>query len=293
MKLIIPGKLPTLNEDKKGARGHFTPDELEYIRQNYKRTNLREIAKHLGREENYQNVCRAARRMGLTDQKGLKVEHPTARDLSKKAKYDDPEQRKRAVGQSTKERHAKNGHPKGMLGKTHSPEFREKQRARLTGMWKDPKSVLNTPEHREKKSNIMSQLMNERIKNGDEKLHTKGRGGKREDIGIYVRSAWEANYARYLNWLLDKGEIHKWEYEVDTFWFEKIKRGVRSYTPDFKVWTHEDRYEYHEVKGYMDQRSQTKLKRMAKYYPNERVLVIAKDEYKAIKQWSRLIPNWE
>ena len=36
----------------------------------------------------------------------------------------------------------------------------------------------------------------------------KHHGGKREDLGgLYVRSAWEANYCRYLSWLIEQGEI--------------------------------------------------------------------------------------
>ena len=62
----------------------------------------------------------------------------------------------------------------------------------------------------------------------------------------------------------DQGEILKWEYEPETFWFEKIKRGVRTYTPDFKVTEKDGSIIFHEVKGYMDARSKTKLKRMKK-----------------------------
>jgi len=122
--------------------------------------------------------------------------------------------------------------------------------------------------------------------------HQQNSGGTRADLGIYVRSKWEANYARYLNWLQAQGEIDHWEYEPDTFEFP-VKRGSRFYTPDFKVFDPDGKYEYHEVKGHMDQKSRTKLKRMAKYHPNERVLVIAKDEMKAIGKWRRMIPGWE
>jgi len=125
------------------------------------------------------------------------------------------------------------------------------------------------------------------------KVRKRSESGKREDLGIYVRSKWEANYARYLNWLKAQGQIHDWQYEPDEYWFEAIKRGTRSYKPDFKVWTSTDKYEYHEVKGYMDQVSRTKLKRMAKYYPNEKVIIIGPQEIMAIKKWSRIIPGWE
>lgn len=131
--------------------------------------------------------------------------------------------------------------------------------------------------------------------NSSPKHPHKGRGGKREDLGgRYFRSSWEANYARYLNILVDKGEVAAWEFEADTFTFESIKRGCRHYTPDFKVTMPDGSTEYHEVKGWMDAKSQTKLKRMAKYFPSVKVVVIAKNSYKAIAQGAgRMIPTWE
>lgn len=118
--------------------------------------------------------------------------------------------------------------------------------------------------------------------------------GTREDLGLFVRSSWEANYARYLNWLIEQGEIEKWEYEVDTFEFEPIKRGTRFYTPDFKIFNNDGSVEYHEVKGYMDSKSKTKLKRMAKYYPDIEIVLIDKDVYYSIaSQCKNLIENWE
>lgn len=118
--------------------------------------------------------------------------------------------------------------------------------------------------------------------------------GTRPDLGFFVRSRWEANYARYLKFLQERKQILRFEYEPDTFWFEQIKRGCRSYTPDFKVWTSAEKYEYHEVKGYMDQKSRTKLDRMKRYYPNEKVVLIDEPYYKDLKnKLSRMIPNWE
>lgn len=100
-------------------------------------------------------------------------------------------------------------------------------------------------------------------------------GGKRADLGHrYFRSRSEANYARYLNLLQKQGKILGWEYEPHTFWFEGIKRGTRDYTPDFKLHLPNGKHEWHEVKGWMDQKSRTRLKRMAKYFPDETVVVI-------------------
>jgi len=101
---------------------------------------------------------------------------------------------------------------------------------------------------------------------------------------MYFRSKWEANYALYLDFLVSKNLIKSWEYEADVFMFEEIKLGTRSYRPDFKVYTNDGYFEYHEVKGYMDNKSKTKLKRMRKYYPEIRLLLIDSDCYNDIKK---------
>lgn len=119
------------------------------------------------------------------------------------------------------------------------------------------------------------------------------KGGKRDDIGIYVRSSWEANYCRYLNFLVGHDKIEKWEYEPEAFIFHGVERNPLSYTPDFKVTFKGGRIEWHEVKGWMDSNSRSKLKRMAKFYPEVKILVIGPAEYKAIARWSAIIPGWE
>ena len=107
----------------------------------------------------------------------------------------------------------------------------------------------------------------------------------------YFRSSWEVNYARYLEWLLSRKDIKSWEYEPDVFWFEEIRRGVRSYLPDFKITNNNGTIEYHEVKGWMDPKSVTKIKRMAKYYPKTKLIVIGKEEYKAVVKFEKLFPD--
>jgi len=125
-------------------------------------------------------------------------------------------------------------------------------------------------------------------------IYTRARGGTRDDLGFYVRSSWEANYARYLIWLEGIGEIAGWEYEPDMFEFDKIKRGTRFYTPDFKITNKDGSIEYHEVKGWMDKQSATKLKRMAKYYPEVKLILIDFEQYYAIaSKVKHLISNWE
>ncbi len=127
------------------------------------------------------------------------------------------------------------------------------------------------------------------------RLARRAHGGKRADLADrYFRSMWEANYARYLNWLLKHKQIRAWEYEPDTFWFESITRGSRFYTPDFKVTENDNRIVYHEIKGYMDSCSRTKLKRMKKYYPHITIQLIGQKEYQSVaRKVAGLIAGWE
>jgi len=103
-------------------------------------------------------------------------------------------------------------------------------------------------------------------------------------IEIFFRSKMEANYALYLDFLIKQKQIKKWEYEPDVFIFSKIKFGTRSYRPDFKVYNLDETISYHETKGYMDTRSKTKIKRMAKYYPNVKLIIIGSPVYNDLKK---------
>jgi hypothetical protein len=110
----------------------------------------------------------------------------------------------------------------------------------------------------------------------------------------YFRSKWEANYARYLQWLVSQKIILGWAHEPKTFWFEGIRRGVVSYKPDFKVVEKDGTYAWHEVKGYMDHRSKMTLKRMAKFHPHETIVLIDKTAYRAIEaKAAQLVEGWE
>lgn len=121
----------------------------------------------------------------------------------------------------------------------------------------------------------------------------RGKGGIRGDLGFFVRSRWEANYCRYLKWLVDLGEIRSWEYEKETFRFP-LDSGTRTYTPDFKVTNKNGTIEYHEVKGWMDPKSATQIKRMQKYYPQHSLILIDKKIYYAIaRKVKKIIPYWE
>jgi len=101
---------------------------------------------------------------------------------------------------------------------------------------------------------------------------------------IFFRSRMEANYALYLDFLVKQKQIKKWEYEPDVFVFEKIKFGTRTYKPDFKITNNDNSIIYEETKGYMDNRSKTKIKRMGKYYPHIKLIIIDNEIYQDIKK---------
>lgn len=107
---------------------------------------------------------------------------------------------------------------------------------------------------------------------------------------VYFRSKWESNYALYLDFLVKNGYIKDWEYEVDNFFFDKIKMGTKSYRPDFKVWNKDGSFYYVEIKGYFDAKSKTKMKRMKKYFPHIKVELVEKAGYvDMMKKMSGLI----
>lgn len=171
---------------------------------------------------------------------------------------------------------SENEHPRGMLGKTHSEKNRDAQSDRSLARWH-----AMTPEEQREFQNHKTRSW---------KAGWREIGGQR----VYFRSRWEANYARYLEWLRGRGQIVKWEHEPETFWFLKILRGTRSYLPDFRVTENSGIQIYHEVKGWMDDKSRVKLQRMAKYHPGIRLTVIERTAYKSIEKTMKpMLPDWE
>ena len=92
------------------------------------------------------------------------------------------------------------------------------------------------------------------------KRNKKSYIGKRKDLdGQFMRSRWEANVARWLNY-----KNRRWEYEPEVFFFDGIKHGTVSYLPDFKVGTL-----WLEVKGQLNPKGKTAVRRFKKFYPQE------------------------
>ncbi|MDR1849931.1 MAG: DUF1064 domain-containing protein [Zoogloeaceae bacterium] len=196
-----------------------------------------------------------------------------------------------AMSVRAKEWHRTHEHPKGFLGHTHSGDARAKISMSSLRWWGHMSD--------EEVSARSLKMMKTKWQAGcyaTPRTKVTWVGGKRNIGGqdVYFRSKWEANYARYLEFLSVNGAIRAWEYEPDVFWFEGVKRGCVSYLPDFRVEENDGTIIYHEVKGWMDARSKTKLNRMAKYYPNIPVIIIGHRQYAEIKRKvSKLIEGWE
>lgn len=256
-----------------------------YAERTGKRLDLDGLAVRLHRHKT--NICRKARELGLSD-----LCRTTG--YRRTRKFENAEDRRAAMSALRREYFRTHPHPRGALGHKHSVETRAiigaKSRAaheRRTPAQRSVmarKSVMTRVEIYGSACLILPEGANP---------YSRAAGGYREDIGIYVRSAWEANYSRYLNWLIEQGEILSWEYEADTFVFHGETRGAITYRPDFKVTERDGSIVYHEVKGWMDGPSKTRLKRMKKHYPDVRIVVIGEDEYKALSKWKGLIPEWE
>lgn len=249
--------------------------------------DLSGFAKTIGRDK--ANVCRKAKSLGLV----TNPRRRTVEQRKQKNKYETTSALSAALSEARKRWHRENPHPRGMAGKRHSDETRR----RLSETSKAAFLLLTEDERAERSLKSLKARVAKskgsiaaKVQRGSWKAGWREIGGTRN----YYRSRWEANYARYLQWLKDRGEISDWKYEPETFWFEAIKRGTRSYLPDFRVWENNGISTLHEVKGWMDQRSRTTLKRMAKYYPHEKIILIDGPQYRAIRlKVMRLIDGWE
>ncbi len=78
----------------------------------------------------------------------------------------------------------------------------------------------------------------------------------------FFRSSWELVYARNLEAQRIAGDILDWAYEPHEFGFDKT-----SYTPDFRICAKNGQFEYHEVKGYLTNKSANKMLAFVLLFP--------------------------
>lgn len=170
----------------------------------------------------------------------------------------------------SKKWHVENQHPKGMKGKRHSKEARAKIGKAGKGRRLTEVQIKKAVDTKIAKYGTAGPFAHNRRR--------KWKAGWRNVSGrqIYFRSSWEFNYAIYLESLVSEGGIQGWEYEARAFTFDKPLSGAFSYLPDFEVTLLGGGVEYHEVKGWMDSRSQIKLRLMKESFPNVVLKLIQK-----------------
>ncbi|HMJ83792.1 MAG TPA: hypothetical protein VK504_11525 [Vicinamibacterales bacterium] len=262
---------------------HWSDSDIEQLKAMYEtQTPLPEIARALCRS--YYAVAVKAGRLNLSTGRGHNVNRRRSTKQLSLAGEVTPQTKWRVYG-----------HPRGMAGKRHTLETKLRLGQASREYWRACKhdgTGMMAPEHRMRRSIQMAKL---NIVRTAAQNYSRCKGGYREDIGgIYFRSSWEANYARYLNLLKARGDIHEWQYEADAFRFD-VKRGCRYYRPDFKVWDSEESTPYYvEVKGWMDRKSKTKIRRMKIYYPSIRLDIVDQRIYREIEnKLGRMVPGWE
>lgn len=101
-------------------------------------------------------------------------------------------------------------------------------------------------------------------------------------------SNYEYDYALYLDWLYDNEKISGWVRNTTQFGFSKPVevrgRMVNSHRPDFIVFGKDGTYEIHEVKGWMNERSEVVIGQFKADYPQLHYKVIEKQEILKIQK---------
>lgn len=283
----------------------WTQEQIDFLIANYPSKGKMWCANALGRSE--ASIRQKASNLGLKqDDNGeffqdwqnraktskIGKKRPAQAEVMKKLHADGKlkmkESTKKKLSESTKKWIKEKGHPKGSLGMKHTEKTKQVLSEKSKQMWKDMPEDVRDAYSARASANGSKTAMNRATASW--KAGWREIGGKKK----YYRSRWEANYARYLEWLKKNKQIISWAHEPKTFWFEGIKRGVMSYLPDFCVINLDGSEEYHEVKGWMDDRSKTKIKRMAKYYPQVKLIVIDSKLYKSIEKKAKyLVKDWE
>lgn len=272
------------------VRGEWSEAEVQAVREWYaeregKPLELNALAQKLGRSR--ASVACKANALGVTNMRR------TTTPPRQRMHPDEVHARRSAAAKKRMQEH---GHPRGALGMRHTPEALAK-----IGAASRRSNAHRTEEQKREYADRANLTKVQRYGTAGpgafkaENPYSRARGGRRADLGgRYFRSAWEANYARFLNFCQERGIIRGWEFEPKTFVFHGVTRGALTYTPDFLVHLADGSREWREVKGWMDSKSRTKLKRMAKHYPEERVVVVGASSYAEIRRTlSGAIPGWE
>ncbi|MCK4354752.1 DNA polymerase III subunit alpha [Candidatus Parcubacteria bacterium] len=111
------------------------------------------------------------------------------------------------------------------------------------------------------------------------------KGGFREDLNHYVRSNWEADFARIL-------KLHnlKYEYEPKSFELIKTNNEILHYTPDFYVKSNNT---FYEIKGWLHDLDEQKMELFQKQYPQYNFVLISATKFAEFALKYKNLVKWE
>ena len=255
----------------------FSEEDKLFLIENYDKyasqQKLSELSRILGRTKQF--LCRKAKELGLTD-------------VSRK--YNLSKEQREKMSKTAKNRIAKYGHPKGMLGKSHSQAFKDNMSNRMIQIWRNSPEILMTDYRRKVVSDNMSKMQKEGLLNNVSRCYNT-----RLIINdnIYnLKSNWEFNIVLYLEYQKALNLIDNWSYESKRFTFDINDFGIRSYTPDFFISKNGvDRII--ELKGWFDEKSKNKQILMNRFYPNVEIDLWDEDMYHFIeREYKHKINLW-
>ena len=198
---------------------------------------------------------------------------------------------KELISKKVKEAFSNGSHP--WIGREHSDASKDKIAQSVREFYKTEDGLqrrreitdtIHTYWDNEEHIDQASDRAIKRLQSGDLNYLGRGKMGVREDIGHFVRSSMEANYARIL-----RVQGQAYEYEKTFF---RLSNGTR-YVPDFYLPEHDL---YIEVKGWLNDNNKEKYKLFRDDYPDIKwkLLEIQSDEWKELsRKYAPSIPEWE
>jgi hypothetical protein len=272
----------------------WTPEEVQWLTENYPQVGKVESARHLGRSvssvrwkasdlrlkfDRTSEFFKDFQRRAASSKVGKKrpEQAKVLLRLHKEGKLKKNTEQRKAISKRVRLWHATHEHPRGSLGMKHTQETLAKVSEAAIRTW----NSLTPEQIRER------QIKAAETRSASGLIHRprgKWKQGWRTVGGktCFFRSRWEANYARYLDALKEIGQISDWQHEPHSFVFYTSESGSVSYWPDFLVLLPSGMTEYHEVKGWMDDRSKASIANMKAEYPEEVLIIIDSKAYRRI-----------
>ena len=143
--------------------------------------------------------------------------------------------------------------------------------------------------HGEKEAKRIKEILSRRSREANNPMFGKPaphrKGGFRKDLGHYVRSSWEADFARILN-------LHDLEYKYEPKTFKLIKPNgeVVHYTPDFYV---KSKNTFYEIKGWLHEIDKEKISLFQNQYPQYNFVLVNTTKFAEFSLRYKKLVNWE